>query len=271
MEIYHGSFGNIEGAFDEYTGLIYDGAFSNHMVSVERKGLTGENIDENKAKEIVKEFTGENIEKIESKGFTENGNIPVYTFEIKQEENKTKNIAVSQKGGHIVYINYYREIGEEKIKEQEAVEIGKKFLEDKGYKNMKETYYMKQSGNIVVNYAYSQEDVIAYPDLIKLKIALDNGEILGMESAGYLNCHEERNISKKIITAEKAKEKLNTKIEIKSQNLAIIPTEYNTEILCWEFKGKAKDNDFIVYINAENGEEEDILMIVNTPNGTLTT
>ncbi len=271
MEIYHGSFGNIEGAFDEYTGLIYDGAFSNHMVSIERKGLTGENIDENKAKEIVKEFTGENIEKIESKGFTENGNIPVYTFEIKQEENKTKNIAVSQKGGHIVYINYYREIGEEKIKEQEAVEIGKKFLEDKGYKNMKETYYMKQSGNIVVNYAYSQEDVIAYPDLIKLKIALDNGEILGMESAGYLNCHEERNISKKIITAEKAKEKLNTKIEIKSQNLAIIPTEYNTEILCWEFKGKAKDNDFIVYINAENGEEEDILMIVNTPNGTLTT
>lgn len=31
------------------------------------------------------------------------------------------------------------------------------------------------------------------------------------------------------------------------------------------------ENDFLVYINAENGKEEDILMIVNTPNGILTT
>jgi len=83
---------------------------------------------------------------------------------------------------------------------------------------------------------------------------------------GYLNCHEERNIQKSKITEAKAKEKLNSRIEINSQNLAIIPTEFGTEILCWEFKGKAGDNEFLVYINAENGKEEDILMIVNTPN-----
>lgn len=117
---------------------------------------------------------------------------------------------------------------------------------------MKETYYMMQSGNIVVNYAYTQDDVTVYSDLIKLKIALDNGEILGIEAAGYLNCHEERNISKNIITKEEARKNLNARIEIKSEGLAIIPTEYNTEILCWEFKGKSGDNEFLVYINAEN-------------------
>jgi len=99
---------------------------------------------------------------------------------------------------------------------------------------------MKQSGNIVVNYAYSQDDVTIYSDLIKVKIALDNGEILGFESAGYLNCHEKRNIPKNIITEAKAKEDLNPRLEIKSGNLAIIPTEYNTEKLCWEFKGKVR-------------------------------
>lgn len=57
---------------------------------------------------------------------------------------------------------------------------------------------------------------------------------------GYLNCHEERNILKGIISVEKAKENLNPRIEIMSQNLAIIPTEYNTEVLCWEFKGKTR-------------------------------
>ena len=168
-------------------------------------------------------------------------------------------------------MNYYREVKEEKINPDQALEIGKKFLEEKGYPNMKETYYMMQSGNIVINYAYMQDDVTVYSDLIKLKIALDNGEILGMELAGYLNCHEERNIDKEIISKEKAKENLNKEIEIMSEGLAIIPTEFLTEILCWEFKGKVDDNEFIVYINAKNGEEEDILMIINTPNGTLTT
>ena len=69
---------------------------------------------------------------------------------------------------------------------------------------------------------------------------------------------------------EKAKEGLNKNLEIISENLAIIPTEWKTEVLCWEFKGKVNDTDFLVYINAENGKEEDILVITNTPNGTLT-
>lgn len=153
------------------------------MTSPERKGLTGENIDEDSAKRIVKEFTGTNEENIEAKGLSENGNIPSYNFEVKMGKDNKKSISISQKGGHVVYMNYYKEVQEEKIKPEEAVEIGKKFLEEKGYNNMKETYYMVQSGNVVINYAYLQDDVVIYSDLIKLKIALDNGEILGMETA----------------------------------------------------------------------------------------
>ena len=35
-------------------------------------------------------------------------------------------------------------------------------------------------------------------------------------------------------------------------------------------KGKIEDINFIAYINAETGEEEDILIVANTENGTLT-
>ena len=62
----------------------------------------------------------------------------------------------------------------------------------------------------------------------------------------------------------------NKELEIISEGMAIIPTEWKTEILCYEFKGKVEDREFLVYINAENGREEDILVINNTPNGTLT-
>lgn len=53
------SFDTIEGTFDDYTGLIYDGAFSEHMTSRERKGLTGDEIGEDQAREIAKRFIGE--------------------------------------------------------------------------------------------------------------------------------------------------------------------------------------------------------------------
>ena len=55
-----------------------------------------------------------------------------------------------------------------------------------------------------------------------------------------------------------------------SEGLAIIPTEYQTEIFCWEFKGKVEDREFLVYINVDTGNEEDVLIILDTPNGTLT-
>lgn len=268
------SFSNIEENFHEYAGLIYDGAFSEHLTNPERKGLTGKDISEEDAKKIVEEFVGkENAEEINSNGISENGNIPSYNFSIKVkggDENNSIAMAISKKGGHIVYMNYNRDIGDEIISMEEANKIGLQFLKEKGYDNMKETYYMKQNGILTVNYAYNQDDVIVYPDLLKVKIALDSGEILGIEATGYLNSHEKRNIQKVKISKETAKKNLNEKLEILSEGLAIIPTEYKTEVLCWEFKGRIKGNDFLIYINAETGKEEDILVIIDTPDGTLT-
>lgn len=261
----------VEDNFHEFTGLIYDGAFSEHITSSEKKGLTGEDIDEETAKQKAEEFIGKDkIKETKSNGYVENGDIPVYRFEITTNEEQNIGISISKKGGHVVFLNYNRNVTEEKISPEEAVQKGKEYLNNKGFPNMQETYYLKENGFITVNYAYKQNNVVIYPDLIKVKIALDNGEIIGLESTGYLNNHYERNISKNLISIEDAKKQLTNNIEIKSEGLAIIPTEWNTEILCYEFKGKVEDIDFIAYINAETGEEEDILIITNTPNGTLT-
>lgn len=268
------SFSNLDKNFGEYEGLIYDGAYSEHIESAEKKGLKGNEISEEEAKNIVKEFVGnERIEEINSNGLIENGNIVVYDFSIKIKDGDSNNpmsISISKTGGHIVLMNYNREITEEKISQEEANSKGKEFLESRNFANMKETYYLKQGNAVTINYAYEQNGIVVYPDLIKLKIALDNGEILGIETSGYLNNHEERNIPAAKISEEEAKQNLNKNLEITSSGLAIIPTEWKTEIFCYEFKGKVNDKDFIVYINAENGREENILVIIDTPNGILT-
>ncbi len=244
------------------------------MESAEKKGLTGEEIDEERAKQIAKEFIGEDrIQELNSNGLIENGNIQVYDFNAKINDNGNNNnltISIAKKGGHIVNMNYNREVKAEVISQDEANEKGKEFLNLRGISNMKATYYLKEGGIVTINYAYEQNGVTIYPDLIKVKVALDNGEILGVETSGYLNNHTERPFTKAKISMEEAKSKLNKSLEITSEGMAIIPTEWKTEILCYEFKGKIDDTDFLVYTNVETGREENILVIIDTPNGILT-
>lgn len=265
------SFSNLEENFHEYAGLIYDGAFSEHMTNPERKGLTGEEIDEETAKQKALEFIGaENVKEINSNGITQNANIQSYDFSVVKNDGVNVWISISQKGGHVVFSNSTRDVTVEIISQENANEIGKKFLDARGIYNMKPTYYLKQNGIVTINYAYEQDGVTVYSDLVKLKVALDNGEILGMETSGYLNSHEYRNFATPKVSKEKAREKINKNIEIQSEGLAMIPTEYQSEILCWEFKGVVDDRQFLVYINVENGKEEDVLVILDTPNGVLT-
>ena len=132
------SFSNMEQNFHEYSGLIYDGAFSEHLTNTEPKGLTGEEIDENKAKQKVEEFVGkENIKETSNLGYFENATIPAYGFTITKNNEETLNISISKKGGHIVYMNSNREVNAEVITQEEANEKGKEYLDSKGFPNMK--------------------------------------------------------------------------------------------------------------------------------------
>ena len=264
------SFSNLEQNFHEYSGLIYDGAFSEHITRAEKVGLTGENIDEQAAQDKAKElFDSNNIKEVTSYGKSE-GDITSFDFGITFNDNSTATVSISEKGGHVIYMNKNRDVSAEILSQEEADKKAKEYLEQHGFKNMKETYYLKQGGIVTINYAYVQDGVIMYPDLIKVKVALDDGEILGIETSGYLNSHTKRDIKEPKVTVEEAKKSLNKDLTIESEELTIIPTEWKTEVLCWEFEGNVEGLDFIVYVNAETGEEEDILIITNTPNGTLT-
>ena len=72
------------------------------------------------------------------------------------DDNNPMNISISQKGGHLVLMNYNRNIEAEVISQEEANEKGKEFLANNGFPNMKETYYLKEDGIVTINYAYEQ-------------------------------------------------------------------------------------------------------------------
>ena len=136
-------FSNLEENFHQYSGLIYDGAFSEHITNGEKKGLTGDDIDEDIAKQKAIDFIGkDNVQNIESLGFSENATIPEYNFSVKTNSENSISISISKKGGHIVYMNSNRDVNSEIISQEEANVKGKEFLNNHGFVNMKETYYL---------------------------------------------------------------------------------------------------------------------------------
>ena len=267
-------FENIDKTFKDIPKLIYDGPFSDHLVTAEPKGLTGNYINSEQAKQSVVSFFGaDRIKAISDTGKNDTGPIKTYGYKVTfkgMPDDQAANIDVTQKGGHILWMLYNRPVRQAKINIDGAKAQGRKFLESHGITSMVDTYYLKEDNTATINYAYKQDNIVIYPDLIKLKIALDNGEIIGYESKGYLSAHTCRTIPTPKITEQQARSMISPRVKILSSGLAIIPTDYKTELFTYEFKGKLNDRDFLVYINAENGKEENILMIINTPNGILT-
>jgi germination protein YpeB len=97
-------FSNISANLSEYEGLIYDGAYSDHVNKADKVGLVGDEISEDDAYKKVQEFFGQNrIEDIQLNQFLENANIPCYDFlvTLKNQENKI-NIEIAQKGVFVV-------------------------------------------------------------------------------------------------------------------------------------------------------------------------
>ncbi len=265
------SFRQMSDNFQDYPGLIYDGPFSDHITNLSPKGITGDNIDQEKARKIATDFIGKDrIKEITGISESFNSKIPCYSMSVKLKTEEVANIDISRKGGHVIWFLYNKDVSDKKLTIDDAKAKASEFLNSRGFTSMKSTYYIDENNIATLNFAYTQESITMYPDLIKVSVAMDNGDITGFEAAGYLFSHEQRNIAAPKITPEEALASINKDLNPEYSGLAIIPTDVKEEVLVHEFKGKVDNRDFIVYINAETGKEEDILIIINTPNGILT-
>ncbi len=270
-EIIDREFSTIEQEMVEYPTLIYDGPFSEHIQEIEPKGLTGETIDYQRATRIARDFLkGRDIQDID-KVSNGNGTIKTYGLEVLTKENETIYTDISRKGGHVVWMLNPRDVDSLNISPSQAMETAKEFLKKNGYSDMVPTYSMRYDNIAVINFAYRDGPVIVYTDLIKLKVALDNGEIIGYDARGYLTAHHERDIPEPKISAKQAREGISMRLDVKLPvQLTLIPLEDKSEVLCYEFRGKFMEDEFLVYINALTGKEERILKMLKNENGVQT-
>ncbi len=250
----------LEEEFHNYPSLIYDGPFSQHLSLRESVLTEGKaEISEKQAKKLAKKFTDEETT-VSSVG----GKLPAYSV-----KSDTTTVEFTKNGGILLLLMKDRYTDEEKISVKDAAKNAAKFLSENGFSNMRESYYEKQGGSVVINYAYEQDGYTVFPDLVKVKVALDNGEILGFESRGYVMNHTYRNIPEEKFSKEDALKNVNSHLEAHEVSRAIIPLEDGSEAFCWQIKGVVSDKHFLMYVNTQTGFTEDVQILLESESGTL--
>ena len=157
------------------------------------------------------------------------------------------------------------------ITPEEGIQIAKEYLQSHNITSVETSYYEISNNIMTINFAYTSNNITYYPDLIKVSVAMDDGEIISFHQRGYLANHQERAAQVPSITQEQAAKKLSPLLTVEQVKLAVIPTQGLNEVFCYEFKCTGQNGEnILVYINAETGAEEQLLILLIGENGTLT-
>lgn len=225
-----------------------------------KKALNGKKISKNEAEEIAKNYL--EMDHQVPMQITESGDgldYPVYTAIVDDPDHETHyHMDISKMGGEPIWFLQDRQINDQNISLNEAAEKAKKYLEQKGKKNMQLVDSKQYDSVGMLEFTYVQDNVRVYTDSIILQVALDDGDVLGYEAKDYLLHHKNRHIKEPKLTKEEARKSLNPRVEVMEDHLALIQNDLKDEVLCYEFIGVIEKDTYRIFINADDGEEEKV-------------
>ncbi len=250
----------------EYPELIYDGPFSDGQDQREIKGLSKTEVTFEKAKEnFVKIFKGYDFESIEPAGVTE-GDITCYNLQARLEDSILY-AQMSKNDGKLIMFSYAGSCQKVVVDEDTAIENAQQFLLNMGLENMQEVW-MNISNNVYTfNFAKTQNGVILYPDLVKVRVCAETGKVIGIEAKSYYTNHTARSIKNASLSQSKARQSVFEDMQIKASRLAVVPVGAHDERLCYEFFGEFEGQTYYVYIDANSGRQVEMFKVVEGTEG----
>ncbi|MFB4166341.1 germination protein YpeB [Virgibacillus sp. JSM 102003] len=245
----------VEGYTESNTNASLTGTSSKEH---EYQFLKGDKIDKNEALEKGKKlFNVKNDNNITVTKSGKGSDIPTYSLSYKNG-NKNAYMDMSQQGGHPITLLVNRTTKEQKISLNKGLEKAKGYLKANGFKDMT-IFSSNQFSNVgVYSFLYKQDDVRVFSDAIEVKVALDNGDLLGFTARNYFMNHKERDIPDPKLTVKEAKNKVNPDVKINEEHMAVIDNDIGEEVLVYEFLGVLDNETYRIFINAMDGTEEKV-------------
>lgn len=223
------------------------------------KTLGGNMVTAEEIKQKAATFTDarpEDIKVVENAQGTEYASFTATVYE-SNKDNKLQ-MDFTQKGGQLILFMNSRDIGAKKVDMNKAKAAADSFLNKHGFEGMKAISYDPHDKTGAFTYVSEQDGVLIYPDKLSVKVALDRGDVVGLQANEYVYEHHTRKLPSPKLTRVEAAKALNPEMKVTSEQLALIKNDLGEEVLCYEFSGKINGSLYRIYINAETGIEESI-------------
>lgn len=255
----------MEREFPEFPTLVYDGPFSAPAPEAKAPLSDAAEIRQSEALLIGAGFLQARPNLVECEGRSE-GEVPVWRI---RSGDYTAHISVH--GGHALRILCHRPGARAVLTADDARERARAHLESRGFRSMAESYYSIYDNIITVTYCYEKDRVLYYPDMVKVSVYLDNGELAGLDAESYVRAHNApRQLPGVSVSADTARALVSPELTILSERLAVIPSAGGQERLCHEFLCESPEGQhYLLYVNAATGGQEKILILLEDENGTL--
>ncbi|MFB6465984.1 germination protein YpeB [Cytobacillus sp. Hz8] len=229
------------------------------------KYLKGKDITKKSAVAMAKKYAvlGSNV----NVQVTENGkgsDFGFYSISIQNKSSKAEaNMDITKKGGYPIWFILSRDVMKQNISLNDASNNAAKFLTQNNFKSLVPFESAQYDHIGVFTFVTEQDEVRIYPESIKMKVALDNGKIIGFSAEDYLKTHHSRKIGKPKISKDQARKEINPKLKVMEDRLAVVVNNLNKEVLCYEFLGTLGDDTYRIFINATSGIEEKVEKLDN--------
>ena len=252
----------------DYPSMIYDGAFSDARHFGAPKALGEERIDQRQAMEIARTFVGEERVNRTEAAPDGGGTLASYGVMLVLNDGVVLNAEVTRQGGKMLWMVPEHADFEPVLTLEECAGAARDFLLDRGYGEMEDNHYQVYDGLAVINFVAVQDGVLLYPDLVKVQVRMDTGEVVGLEANNYLMNHTLRTGLSPALTAQEALGRVNPRLDAGQARLCVIPFREG-ERLCYEVPGRYEGREYRVYIDAVTGEEAEVLMMVDSASGRM--
>jgi spore germination protein len=259
-------FKTVEKTVGAYSETDFGPAFINMQKKDENyEHLSGKSITKQEAIKTAKQYAnlGDDVTvKVEKNG--KGSDYGFYSVSLQNKQNNLEaNMDLTKKGGHPIWLIVARDVKKQSIGLNDATNKAIEFLKQHDFKDL-DLFESTQYDNIgVFTFVGTENNIRIYPDSIRIKVALDNGQLLGFSANDYLKSKHTREIPEPKITKDEARAMMNTNIKIMEDRLAVILNDVNKEVLCYEFLGTLGDDTYRIYINADSGLEEKVEKLEN--------
>lgn len=251
----------------EYPTMIYDGPFSDGEFNKEIKGLNAEEITVQQAKDTIKQIYKQVKDQDIIYLAETNGKFKTFDFSVKLKEQISMYVQVTKNGGKILTVSGYGDKSATNLGLKDAIKKAKQIANEQTGTTFDCVWSDIVGSDAYINLAPVVSGVIIYPDLIKAKIDLASGELVGYSATSYYTNHTNRTLQSASYSRESANNKIPNGFNVEMCRLCLAPLDYGQETLCYEYKCTNNGNTYYIYVNAKTGITENILKVVETTDG----